>query len=55
MWNSSRENGVELEVFRDPSFDYVSGEWTCFDVDVGVSVHYFHISIDVTVHRKWKI
>jgi len=23
---SLRENGVKLEVFRDPSFDYVSGE-----------------------------
>ena len=34
---SSRENGVKLEVFRDPSFDYVSGKWTGFlDVNVGV-------------------
>ena len=29
VWKSSRENGVKLEVFRDPGFqDYVSGEWT---------------------------
>ena len=53
VWKSSKENGVKLEVFpRDPGFDYVSGEWTRFDVDVGVSVHYFHINIDITVHRK---
>ena len=47
VWKSSRENGVKLEVFRDPDFDYVSGEWTRFDIDVGVSVHYFRISIDI--------
>ena len=35
VWKSSRENGVKLEVFRDPSFDSVSGEWMGFDVDVG--------------------
>ena len=35
VWKSSRESGVKLEVFRDPGFDYVSGEWTAFDVDVG--------------------
>ena len=53
---SSRENGVKLEVFRDSSFDYVSGKWTGFlDVNVGVSAHYFHISIDTSVHRKYEI
>ena len=56
MWKSSRENGVRLEVFRDAGFDYVSGEWTSFDVDVGgifpVLAHDFRISIDITVHRK---
>ena len=52
MWASSRKNGVKLAVFRDPSLDYVSGEWTRFDVDVGVSVHCSHISIDIPVHRK---
>ena len=36
VWKSSRENSVKLEVFRDPSFDDVSGKWTGFDVDVGV-------------------
>jgi len=56
VWRSSRMNEVKLEVFRDPSFDYISGEWTGFNVGVGgifpVSAHCFHISIDVTVHRK---
>jgi len=51
MWKSPRENGVKLEVFRDPGSDYLSGKWTGFNVDVGVSAHYFHNSIDVTVHR----
>ena len=50
---SSTENGVKLEVFRDPSFDYVPGKWTGFlNVNVGVSAHYFHISIDISIHRK---
>jgi len=56
MWKSSRENGIKLEVFRDPGFDYVSGEWTAYDVDVGgifsVPAHYFRISIDIIIHRK---
>ena len=54
VWRNSRENGVKLEVFQDPGFDYVSGEWTVFhyQVDVGVSTHYFHISIDISVHRE---
>ena len=30
VWKSSRENSVKLEVFRDPSFDDVSGKWTGF-------------------------
>ena len=54
VWKSSRENEVRLEVFRDPGIDYVSGEWTSFDVDVGgfpVLAHYSRISIDITVHR----
>jgi len=51
MWKNSRENGVKLEVLQDPSFDDVSGEWTGFNVDVGVSAHYFHNSIGITVHR----
>ena len=58
VWKSSRENEVKLEVFRDPSFDYVPGEWTGFDVDVGGiflgSVHYFRIIIDI-IHRKQNI
>ena len=45
---SSREIGVKLEVFLDPGFDYVSGEWTGFNVDVGgiflVSENYFPLS-----------
>ena len=56
MWQSSRENGVKLEVFRDPGVGNVSGEWTGFDVDVGgiflVSVHYFHIGIDSTPRKQ---
>ena len=45
VWKSSRENGVKLEVFRDPSFDCVSGEWTCFrsfDVSVCTLLPYQH-------------
>ena len=38
VWKSPRENEVKLEVFRDPSFDYASGEWTHFDIDVGGTV-----------------
>ena len=49
VWRSSRENEVKLEVFRDPDFDYVSGEWTGFNVNVGGifsgSMHHFCISI----------
>ncbi|KIM63844.1 hypothetical protein SCLCIDRAFT_1213981 [Scleroderma citrinum Foug A] len=33
IWKSSRMCGVKLEVFRDPGFSNVSGEWTGFDVD----------------------
>ena len=51
--NSSRGNRVKLEVFRDPGCNYVSGEWTGFrSFDVSVSAHYFHINIDISVHRK---
>ena len=35
IWRSSRMNGVKLEVFHDPGFGDVSGEWTAFDVNVG--------------------
>ena len=59
MWKSPRENGVKLEVFRDTGFDYISDEWTVFDVDVCgiflVPAHYFRISIDITVHRRQNI
>ena len=55
VYKSSTQNGVKLEVFRDPSFDYVSGEWIGFHVSVGRifprSAYYFHVSIDIT-HRK---
>ena len=38
VWKNTRENGVKLEVFQDPGFDDVSGEWMCFpDVNVSVS------------------
>ena len=56
VWKSSRDNRVKLEVFRDPDFGCVSGEWTGFAIDVGrlfpVLAHYSRISIDITVHRK---
>jgi len=39
MWKSSRRCGVKLEVFHDPSFGDISGEWTTFDVDVGSFLH----------------
>ena len=51
---SSGKNGIKLEVFRDPGFDYVSGEWTGSDVVGGilpVSAHCFCISIDITHTR----
>ena len=35
IWRSSGMNGVKLEVFHDPGFSDVSGEWTAFDVNVG--------------------
>ena len=37
MWKSDRDNRVKLEVFPDPDFGCVSGEWTRFDVEVGDS------------------
>ena len=39
MWKSSRMRGVKLEVFHDPGFGDVSGEWTALDVDVGIFLH----------------
>ncbi|KIM53204.1 hypothetical protein SCLCIDRAFT_1223016, partial [Scleroderma citrinum Foug A] len=33
MWKSSRMCAVKLELFDDPSFGDVSGEWTAFHVD----------------------
>ena len=59
VWKSSRKSGVKFEVFEDPSFGNVSGEWMSFNVDVGgifsVPAHYFHISIDITIHMKQMI
>ena len=60
VWKSSRKSGVKCEVFRDPGFGNVSGEWTGFDVDVGrvfpVPAHsILCISIDITIHRKQMI
>jgi len=34
LWKNSRTCGVKLEVFHDPGFGDVSGEWTAFDVAV---------------------
>ena len=39
IWRSSGMNGVKLEVFHDPGFGDVSGEWTAFDVNVGSFLH----------------
>ena len=43
VWKSSRMCGVKLEVFDDPGFGDVSGEWTAFDVNVGS--FFLHISL----------
>ena len=47
MWKSSRIYGVKLEVFRDPGFGNVLGEWMGFDVDVSrlllLHAHYYPI------------
>ena len=44
VWKSSRKSGVKFEVFGDPGFGDVSGEWRGFDVEVGgiffVPAHY---------------
>ena len=34
-WKNSRMCRVKLDVFHNPGFGDVSGEWTVFDVDVG--------------------
>ena len=44
MWKSSRMCAVKLELFDDPGFDDVSGEWTAFHVDVGTIV-FLHVSL----------
>ena len=49
MWKSSRICGVKLELFRNPGFGNVLGEWTGFDVDVSrfVFVHGHYHLIDI--------
>ena len=42
-WKSSGICGVKLEVFQNPGFDIVSGEWTGFDVDVSYRVEFFFV------------
>ena len=37
MWKSSRMHGVKFEVFHNPGFGNMPGEWMAFDVDVGSS------------------
>ena len=43
--------GIKLEVFRDPGFGNVSGEWIGFDVDVirfvFVHAHSYLIGTDI--------
>ena len=58
MWKSSSlVCGVKFEVFRDPGFGIVSGEWTGFDVDVSkfffVLAHYYLIAH--CLHREQTI
>ena len=57
MWNSSRMCGVRLEVFRDPGFGNVSGEWRGFDVDVSrfFFVHAHHYLIGHFLYREQTI
>ena len=49
MWKSSRVCAVKLEVFHDPGFGDVSGEWTALDVDVGTSLFARFIGTDITI------
>ena len=49
MWKSSRICRVKLDVFHDPVFGAVSGEWSAFDVDVG-SFFARLIGTDITVY-----
>ena len=49
MWKSSRMCGVKFEVFHDPDFGDVSGEWTAFNVDVG-SFFARLIGTDITIY-----
>ena len=42
IWKSSRMCGVKLDVFHNPGFGDLSGEWTAFDVDVGS--FFLHVS-----------
>ena len=49
MWKSSRMRGVKFEVFHDPGFGDVPGEWTAFDVDVGSSFARL-IGTDITTY-----
>ena len=44
IWKSSRTCGVKLELFHDPGFGDVSGEWSAFDVNVGAIV-FLHVSL----------
>ena len=58
MWKNSRMCGVKLEVFWDPGFSNLSGEWTGFDVDASrffsVRTHCHLIGIDI-VNREQMI
>ena len=49
MWKTSGMRGVKLEVFHDPGFGEVSGEWTAFDVDVS-SLFARLIGTDITIY-----
>ena len=50
MWKSSRACEVKLELFDDPGFGDISGEWSAFDVDVGISFFARLTGTDITIY-----
>ena len=54
IWKNSRMWGVKLDVFRDPEFSIVSGQWKGFDVEVSrlFFVHAYLIDIDIANRKQ---
>jgi len=50
MWKCSGVCGVKLDIFHDPGFGDVSGEWTVFDVDVSGFLFARLIGTDLIVY-----